>query len=134
MKRKVLSILIILVMIIGITTIVEAVEIGETISIYGKLGDVDRDGKITEKDAELVLKYITVQKRLNILQKKRADVDRDGKITSTDALKIEKYISEPQNEEVKVESLTITGDKEVYVGEVINLKAVVYPNNTGEKI
>ena len=134
MKRKVLSILTILVMIIGITTIVEAVEIGETISIYGKLGDVDRDGKITEKDAELVLKYITGQKRLNILQKKRADVDRDGRITSTDAVKIEMYINEPQKEEVKVESLTITGEKEVYVGEVINLKAVVYPNNTGEKV
>lgn len=55
------------------------------------IGDVDVDGKITENDAVLVLKYILGLGTLTPAQMAVADVNKDGKVTLIDSAEIEEY-------------------------------------------
>lgn len=61
-----------------------------TVVIYG---DVNKDGKISAKDATLIQK-IALKKETNVddVQKEAADVNNNGKITAKDALAIQKYV------------------------------------------
>ena len=51
-------------------------------------GDVDRDGKVTTKDARLALRAAIGLENLKRVQRVAADVDRDNKVTTKDAQKI----------------------------------------------
>jgi hypothetical protein len=51
------------------------------------LGDIDGDGRVTERDAELATDMYLGK----IAEDPAADVDGDGTVNSTDALKIEQY-------------------------------------------
>lgn len=136
---KILSILTILALVM-IPTVQAAnkIQIGEKISYYGILGDVNRDGKINSQDSKLVLQYSTGTRRLTIFQKKRADVNQDGKINSQDSILILKYESSSntntnQSNKVNVSSIKISGATEMYKGETKKLTATIEPNNATDK-
>lgn len=50
------------------------------------LGDLDEDGKLTSRDALMVIEYAVGSRKLTDAQKKAAETNGDGKITSEDAL------------------------------------------------
>ena len=136
---KILSILTILALVM-IPTVQAAnkIQIGEKISYYGILGDVNRDGKINSQDSKLVLEYSAGTRRLTIFQKKRADVNQDGKINSQDSILILKYGSSSntntnQSNKVNVSSIKISGATEMYKGETKKLTATIEPNNATDK-
>ena len=58
-----------------------------------KLGDVNNDGKINQKDAKLVLKAFAGKTNLTDKQKISADVNKDGKINQKDAKQILKFFA-----------------------------------------
>ena len=58
--------------------------------VCGALGDVDGDGKITESDGELVLKFVAALVSPTPAQKINADADKNGNITSGDSLLIKR--------------------------------------------
>lgn len=61
-----------------------------TVVVYG---DVNKDGKISTKDASLVQKYVVGKEDgLDALQLEAADVNNNGKVTTKDALALQKYI------------------------------------------
>lgn len=141
MKNKILKILEIslLIIIIGATSSNAALikNVGDKLSIYGILGDVNNDKKINSLDTQMILKYTTGSIKLNLFQKKRADVNRDGKINSKDSSKLLTYITkygENKQEVVNVSNISITGNKSMTVGETINLKATITPSNTSSKV
>ena len=57
------------------------------------MGDVNGDGKITSKDAALILKYIAGDISADDIDLAAVDVNGDGKITSKDAALVLKYIA-----------------------------------------
>lgn len=57
------------------------------------LGDVNRDGEITQADADLVNNFYVGNTALTEQQIKAADVNKDGKVTPADATKIQQYIN-----------------------------------------
>lgn len=132
-SKKILIITTMMVVImLSFSTIVEAVNIGEKLSIYGKLGDVNRDGKINSTDTNMIIQYSAGNKYLTILQRKRADVNQDNKINSADSLLIMKYISN-NKPIVKPTKIEISGSTEVEVDKTIQLTAKVKPDNTTDK-
>ena len=56
-------------------------------------GDVDMDGRITEKDATMILEYVVKEITLTDEQKARADVDGDGYIAGSDVSLILMYLA-----------------------------------------
>ena len=56
-------------------------------------GDVDGDGNITVKDAQMLLMAINDLLNLNADEFARADIDRNGKLEAFEALRILDYIS-----------------------------------------
>lgn len=136
-SKKILIITTMMVVImLSLSTIVEAVNIGEKISIYGKLGDVNRDSKINQKDAQMITEYTVGKRYLTLLQKKRADINQDGSINSEDALKLQKYLSDSSENIINVSSVEIDGasNRELEVGKTIQLTATVRPDNAADKI
>lgn len=132
-SKKILIITTMMVVImLSLSTIVEAVNIGEKLSIYGKLGDVNRDGKINSTDTNMIIQYSAGSKYLTILQRKRADVNQDNKINSEDSFLLMKYISNNQPV-VKPTRIEISGTTEVEVDKTIQLTAKVKPDNTTDK-
>ncbi len=57
------------------------------------LGDVDGDGKITNKDALMIIQAVNDLLNLNDEQFSRADINKDGELSSAEALVILKYVS-----------------------------------------
>ena len=51
-------------------------------------GDVNGDGQMDEKDAEMIMGHLSGDVVLDSEQVKRADVDGDGKITYVDAMSV----------------------------------------------
>ncbi len=58
---------------------------------YEMIGDLDRDGRITNFDTSILNKYID-KVDLTEQQKRLADVDGNGKIDSNDAMKMQIYL------------------------------------------
>lgn len=56
-----------------------------------KLGDVDQNGKVEEKDGDMVLQYTVGKSGLTEQQRKAADVNKDGKVEALDAAIIKRY-------------------------------------------
>lgn len=56
-----------------------------------KLGDVDQNGKVEEKDGDMVLQYTVGKSGLTEQQLKAADVNKDGKVEALDAAIIKRY-------------------------------------------
>ena len=138
MKSKKVGILIItLITILSFSTAVQAANkvIGQKINIlYGILGDVNGDKKITKEDSEAILKHITGTKSLFWLgERKRADADQDNKITSADSLAIIKYINQNNETVVNVSSISISGANTVNVDETVKLTATILPSNASNK-
>ncbi len=105
------------------------INIGDKISVYGILGDVDRNGKIEEKDAQLVLKYVS-GKYLTSLQRKRADVNQDGQITAVDSSLIMQYAANIVNPTgINLNKTTAT----LEVNGTVQLTATVTPSNATNK-
>ena len=155
MKNKILTIIVIA-LILGLTIVLSTnqyaanntakkLQIGDRISFFvGKLGDVNLNFKIDEKDAELILKYSLGKKYLTINARKRADVNQDGKINTSDALSIYQYIDgnntqipvptpTPAPTVVNVSSIQITGKTTMKIGETQNLKVTINPSNATNK-
>lgn len=63
-----------------------------TLSTDG-LGDINNDGKIDQKDIELIQKSLVNEETLTSEQLDRADINRDGKVGIIDVTYIERYIS-----------------------------------------
>ena len=142
MKNKVWKILSILtILTIAMLPTVQAankVNIGERISYYGILGDVNRDGQINSQDSSLVLQYSTGNKKLTIFQKKRADVNQDGKINSQDANLILRYATgattnQGSSNKVNVSNIKINGVTEMYKDETKKLTVTIEPSNATDK-
>ena len=57
------------------------------------LGDVDGDGKITNKDALMIIQAVNDLLNLTEEQFTRADINKDGELSSAEALVILKYVS-----------------------------------------
>ncbi len=57
------------------------------------IGDVNKDGKLTDNDSELIKNYYNGKLKFDDLQMKLADVDENGKINDDDAVQIKRYIS-----------------------------------------
>ncbi len=57
----------------------------------GLLGDVDGDGKVSAKDALVILRYTINLAKLDDNQLKLADVDGDGKVSAKDSMLIQRY-------------------------------------------
>ncbi len=53
--------------------------------MYGKMGDVNRDGKVDSNDVTRISLAVCGKVTLNVLEKALADVNYDGKITMEDA-------------------------------------------------
>lgn len=83
--KKVLSILLVLVAVVGVCTV--------SFAASKKMGDVDFDTIITAEDALLVLRYTAGTDELTAAQLAVADVTYDGKVNSVDALRILLYVS-----------------------------------------
>lgn len=62
-----------------------------TSGVYTQEGDVDKDGRVSVKDATLIQKYIASIVDLDDTQKSVADVNHDGKINIKDATVIQMY-------------------------------------------
>ena len=61
-----------------------------TVVIYG---DVNKDGKVSTKDASLVQKIVVGKAEgIDSIQMEAADVNNNGKVTTKDALALQKYI------------------------------------------
>lgn len=58
-----------------------------------QLGDVDGDGKITNKDALMIIQAVNDLLNLTEDEFTRADLNKDGELSSTEALLILKYVS-----------------------------------------
>ena len=58
----------------------------------GVLGDPDGDGKVTNKDALLVLRYTINLAKLDDDQLALCDVNGDGKVTAADSMLIQRYV------------------------------------------
>ena len=58
------------------------------------LGDVNKDGQITEEDANMCLQFSTGNIALTEQQFKAADVDKNGEVDARDSLRIKKHINE----------------------------------------
>lgn len=56
------------------------------------IGDVNNDGSITTRDAQLVENYLKGTITLNEKAKKAADVNKDGVVDSEDASLIQKFV------------------------------------------
>ena len=57
------------------------------------LGDVNRDKKLTEQDAQLISSYMGSKDLFDEEQIKLADVDKNGIVDNNDSLQISRYIS-----------------------------------------
>lgn len=136
---KILSVLTILAIVMAPTVhAANKKQIGERISIYGILGDVNRDGKINSQDSEMILAYSAGTRKLTILQKKRADANQDGQINSQDAMLILRYTTtgstnQTSSNKVNVSSIKISGATEMYKGSTTKLTATIEPNNATDK-
>ena len=71
------------------------------------LGDVDMDGKLSNDDADLVLKYVAGNAKLTSTQLKVADMNEDGKITATDANMILKELRLNKGDAVRLNSTKV---------------------------
>ena len=65
--------------------LISKIECGQCKSITG---DVNGDGKVDQKDAEMIMGHLSGDAVLNEEQTKRADVDGDGSVTYLDAMQI----------------------------------------------
>jgi len=83
-------------------------------SIY--YGDVDMDGRITEKDVTMIQEYVVNKITLTEEQKDRADVDGDNLITAKDTTCVLQYI-EGMRDSFPVDNKPII-EKNVYYGDV----------------
>ena len=62
------------------------------LDLYGQLGDVTNDGRLSALDALTVLKIVVGNKMATAKEEVRGDVDGNFKITAVDALEILKYV------------------------------------------
>ena len=62
-------------------------------TILENKGDVNQDGKLTEEDADLILKFASGEKTPTETQRSLADVNGDGNITAVDARKVLQKLS-----------------------------------------
>lgn len=63
-------------------------------SILENMGDVNRDGRVSMADHDLVIKYLSGSATLSDEQIKYADVNKDGKVDLKDAAQIRKFVVE----------------------------------------
>ncbi len=117
--------------------------------VCGSIGDVDNDGKITDKDADAVLKILSGNITPSDDQKKRADVSGNGNVAIEDSLAIRKYVSgilstfdacpttapsnKPNCDPVKdgtIDQLDFQKWKDEFTTKVGNSSACFSPNNT----
>lgn len=61
--------------------------------VPGIMGDVNGDGKVTLKDASMIMLFLSDQTILNGSQRATGDVDGDGKLTLKDASLIKFYVA-----------------------------------------
>ena len=128
-KKSIVLTILVFTIVLSLSTTVQAVNIGERISIFGKMGDINRNGKINDRDVELISDYVSGKRYLTILQRLRADINEDGKITAVDARMLMRYVTDV----VDVTKVDITGENTVFEGKTINLKATVSPDNATNK-
>ncbi|MDE5753009.1 MAG: hypothetical protein K2H89_00465 [Oscillospiraceae bacterium] len=62
------------------------------LSYRGRVGDVDRDGKVTIYDMQLAKIIAKDRKKANVMQASRADVNGDGEIDSQDLNLIQEFL------------------------------------------
>lgn len=58
----------------------------------GNFGDIDKDGKITDKDSDLIVRYTAGKFPMDDAMKKIADVTGDGVVDQADVVEINQYI------------------------------------------
>lgn len=67
-----------------------------------KVGDVDRDGRVSSVDAFYILQFIVGKKMADELQWELADIDQDGKVTSLDVWQVLKMeVAQMNKEEIQ---------------------------------
>lgn len=132
MNKKILSIITILIMFLLIfvgNVYAGNTKIGQQLSIYGILGDMNLDRKITSSDSSLLNKHVKNKTYLAPFAKKRADVNQDGKIDSTDVTKLNNYLKTLENQVSKITDITISGPTTLKPGQLIKLTATPVPDN-----
>lgn len=84
---------------IAVTDVNMAVKTGDTFTANGieytvvVYGDVNKDGKISTKDATLIQKIVVGKAEgIDSIQMEAADVNNNGNVTTKDALALQKYI------------------------------------------
>ena len=71
---------------------VAALLLGGTNAAYGTAGDINRDGKINNKDVTLLFRHLNGDGVS--VDKTACDTNGDGRITISDATEIQKYVAE----------------------------------------
>lgn len=66
-------------------------------TIYYKLGDVNGDGSINERDSELLSTYLVELPIQGTFIKANADINQDGKISITDLSRLKSYLNGQEN-------------------------------------